>query len=123
MQSPGAQDLIWLCNCFYVSGSDCGFRLLFLPLLFRDTGAQSALRPVFGFVALLGLVELDVGVAFGVGKVARSKLKMGSPSSSKRWAVYMSQAGYLRERLTLGAKFESLSRRALSGVERRVWKC
>ena len=85
----------------------------FLDFFFVGTLVlRVCLRPVFGFVALLGLVEVDVGVAFGLGEVGRSKLKMGSPSSSNRWAVSMSQAGYLGEELTLAANCELFRRRA-----------
>ena len=81
------------------------------------------LRPALGLVALFGLVEVLVGVAARLGEVGMSKLKTGSPSSSNRWAVSTSQTRYLREGLTFEAKLSSLSNRALSGVERRVWKC
>ena len=69
------------------------------------------LSPALGFVALFCLVEVLVlvGVAAGLGEVGMSKLKMGSPSSSKRWAVSISQTGYLQEGLTFAAKLESLS--------------
>ena len=80
------------------------------------------LSPALGFVALLGLDEVVVGVAAGLGEVALSKLKMGSPSSSKRCAVLTSQAGYLRDGLTLVAKLASVRSRAFSGVDRRFWK-
>ena len=63
--------------------SSCFFSLFFLGMLVHRVG----LRPAFGFVALLGLVEVDVGVASGLGEVGMSKLNMGSPSSSNRWAV------------------------------------
>ena len=77
------------------------------------------LRPVFCLDE--DLVDRIVGVA-GFEEVCASGLKIGSPSSSKRFAVLMSQAGYLRVGLTLAAKFASVSRRALSGVARRAWK-
>ena len=80
------------------------------------------LRPAFCLVALFGLLEVDVGVAEGLGEVGMSKLKMGSPSSSKRWAVFMSQTGYLRDGFTFEAKLALLSSRAFSGVDRRFWK-
>ena len=80
------------------------------------------LSPALGFVALLGLDEVVVGVAAGLGEVALSKLKMGSPSSSKRCAVSMSQTGYLRDGFTFDAKLASVSSIAFSGVDRRFWK-
>ena len=78
--------------------------------------------PTLGLVALCCRVEVVVGVAAGLGKVAISKLKMGSPSSSQRCAVSMSQAGYVRDQFTFDAKLASLSSRAFSEVERRFWK-
>ena len=59
------------------------------------------LSPALGLVALFCRVEVVVGVAAGLGELAISKLKMGSPSSSKRCAVSMSQAGYRRVGLFL----------------------
>ena len=76
------------------------------------------LSPALGLVALFCLVEVVVGVAAGLGEVAISKLKMGS----KRCAVSMSQAGYLRDGFTFDAKLASVSSRAFSGVDRRFWK-
>ena len=70
--------------------------------------------PVF-CLFVLGLLELGVGVA-GFGDVCASRLKMGSPSSSKRLEVFMSHAGYLRDGLTLVAKLASVSKSTLSGV-------
>jgi hypothetical protein len=70
---------------------------------------------------VLGLVERGSGVA-GFGEVCASRLKMGSPSSSKRFAVFMSHAVYLRDGFTLVGKFASESKRALSGDPRRSWK-
>ena len=64
-----------------------------------------------------GLVERVLGVA-GSGEVGRSKLKIGSPSSSKRLAVFISHAGYLRVGFTLDATLASVSRSAFSGVPR-----
>ena len=87
----------------------------FLDLFFFCTDAQRVrLRPVF---CLLDedLVERIVGVA-GSGEVCESKLKIGSPSSSKRFAVSISQGGYLRVGFTLAAKLASFRRIALSGV-------
>ena len=87
-------------------------------------------RPL-GEALLLVVVLLDVklecqvpsgevcftGVA-GSGEVCISRLKIGSPSSSKRLAVFTSHAAYLRVGLTLLAKFASVSKSAFSGVPR-----
>jgi hypothetical protein len=62
-----------------------------------------------------------VGVA-GLGELCGSRMKTGSPSSSIRFAVSISQAGYFQVGLTLVAKLASVRRRALSGLERRAWK-
>ena len=43
--------------------------------------------------------------AEGCGEVVRSKLKIGFPSSPKRLAVSMSQAGYFLDGLTFVEKF------------------
>ena len=69
----------------------------------------------------LGLVERVVGVP-GFGDLCASILKMGCPSSSKRFAVFISHAGYLRDGFTLLAKFASESNSAFSGVPRISWK-
>ena len=71
------------------------------------------LRPVFCLFGL-GLVERIVGVP-GFGELCASILKMGSPSSSKRFEVFILHAGYLRDGLTLVGKLASVSRSALSG--------
>ena len=52
----------------------------------------------------------------GFGDVCASRLKMGSPSSSKRLEVFILHAGYLRDGLTLVAKLASVSKSTLSGV-------
>ena len=71
--------------------------------------------PVFCLL-VLGLVELGVGVA-GFGDVCASRLKMGSPSSSKRLEVFISHAGYLRDGLTLLGKLASVSISGLPELE------
>ena len=80
------------------------------------------LSPALGLVAPFCRGEVVVGVVAGLGEVAISKLKMGSSSSSKRCAVLMSQAGYLRVGFTFEAKLESVSSGTFSGVERSFWK-
>ena len=90
----------------------------FLHLFFFGTVLQRVrFRPVFCLLFYFGLVERVVGVA-GSGEVGTSKLKMGSPSSSKRLAVLISHTGYLREGFTLVAKFASVRSSAFSGVPR-----
>ena len=60
----------------------------FLHLFFFGTVLQRVrFRPVFCLLFDFGLVERVVGVA-GSGEVGTSKLKMGSPSSSKRLALF-----------------------------------
>ena len=76
------------------------------------------LRPVFDLAPLGFLEELAVGVAVGVGKQGSSNLKIGSPSSSNKLAVSISQAGYLLEGFTFAAKFASVRRSTFSGVPR-----
>ena len=53
----------------------------------------------------LGFYPEDVvGVAVGSGEQGSSNLKIGSPSSSNRFAVSILPAGYLLDGLTLAAK-------------------
>ena len=93
----------------------------FLDLFFFWTEVHRVrFSPVF-CLFVLGLLELGVGVA-GFGDVCASRLKMGSPSSSKRLEVFMSHAGYLRDGLTLVAKLASVSKSTLSGVWSSCWK-
>ena len=115
---------VWfLLQCDWLSWSCSDWAGFFLVLFLLGTVVHSVhLSPALGLVVLFCRVEVVVGVAAGLGEVAISKLKMGSSSSSKRCAVSMSQAGYLRVGFTFDAKLESVSSRTFSGVERRFWK-
>ena len=79
-------------------------------------------RPALGLLALLGFDEAVGGVATGLREEVLSKLKIGSPSSSKSCVVLTSQAGYLLDGLTFAAKFASNRSRAFSGFDNRFWK-
>ena len=97
--------------------------VVFLDLFFLGRVAHSVrFRPALGLLALLGFDEAVGGVATGLREEVLSKLKIGSPSSSKSCVVLTSQAGYLRDGLTFAAKFASDRSRAFSGVDNRFWK-
>ena len=97
--------------------------VFFLDLFFLGRVAHSVrFRPALGLLALLGFDEAVGGVATGLREEELSKLKIGSPSSSKSCVVLASQAGYLRDGLTFAAKFASDRSRAFSGVDNRFWK-
>jgi len=66
------------------------------------------------------LEDFVVGVEAGSGEHSCScSTNIGSPSSSNKFAVSISQAGYFLIGLTLPAKLASVRRSTLSGVPRR----
>ena len=77
-------------------------------------------RPVFVLVPFLVLEE-EVWAEEGSGEF-NSMTKIGSPSSSNKFAESTSQTGYLREGFTFAENLACVRRRALSGVLSIRWK-
>ena len=98
-----------------------GGAVFFDRFFFAAVLAHSVLlRPVLGFVPFCFLEEVVVGAEAGSGEHGcSSSTNIGSPSSSNKFAVSISQAGYFLVGLTLRAKLATVKRSTFSGVLRR----